>query len=145
MDARTPLTPGAADLAAWSDKYFLRTKETVGRFGDRRVTYAVFMRRPVVSAPRLAIDWLRSVMESRGAAVEIDLRQEEGKWVGAGEPLMYVTGPLYHLVDAETMLLQKIGPACVAAWNAYAIARSCRRSPSWRWTPGTARGWRWPS
>jgi len=121
MDARTPLTPGAADLAAWSDKYFLRTKETVGRFGDRRVTYAVFMRRPVVSAPRLAIDWLRSVMESRGAAVEIDLRQEEGKWVGAGEPLMYVTGPLYHLVDAETMLLQKIGPACVAAWNAYAM------------------------
>lgn len=121
MDARIPLTPGAADLAAWSDKYFLRTKETVGRFGDRRVTYAVFMRRPVVSAPRLAIDWLTSVMESRGAEVEIDLRHDEGKWVGAGEPLLYVTGPLYHLVDAETVLLQKIGPTCVAAWNAYAM------------------------
>ena len=39
----------------------------------------------------------------------------------AGEPLMYVTGPFVHLVDLETMLLQKIGPTCVAAWNAYTM------------------------
>ena len=41
--------------AAWSDHYSLKTKAAVPeRFGDRRVTYAIFMRRPVVSAPRLA-------------------------------------------------------------------------------------------
>jgi nicotinate phosphoribosyltransferase len=32
---------------------------------------------------------------------------------------MYITGPFRHLVDLETMLLQRIGPACVAAWNAF--------------------------
>ena len=34
---------------------------------------------------------------------------------------MYVTGPLYHLIDTETVLLQKIGPVCVAAYNAYTM------------------------
>src|SRR5207248_6569755 len=42
-------------------------------------------------------------------------------WVGAGAPILYVTGPLYHLVDLETVLLQKLGPACVAAYNASAM------------------------
>ena len=31
---------------------------------------------------------------------------------------LHVTGPLYHLVDLETVLLQKLGPACVAAATA---------------------------
>ena len=39
-------------LTAWTDHYFNRTKAAVGRFGDQKVTYALFMRRPVVSAPR---------------------------------------------------------------------------------------------
>ena len=43
----------------------------------------------------------------------------EGAWVGAGEPLAYITGSLVHLSDLETILLQKIGPASVAAHNAY--------------------------
>jgi nicotinate phosphoribosyltransferase len=108
-----------ADIAGWTDVYFKRTKAAVERFGDARVTYAVFMRRPVVSAPRLAVDWLRAVTASRGAPVEIDLMHPEGRWVGAGEPLMYVTGSFVHLVDLETLLLQRIGPACVAAYNAF--------------------------
>jgi len=105
----------------WTDAYFNRTKQAIGRFGDATVTYAVFMRRPVVSAPRLAIDWLRDVAAARGFSVDIDLRYEESRWVGAGEPLMYVSGPFYHLVDLETLLLQKIGPTCVAAYNAFSM------------------------
>ena len=35
--------------------------------------------------------------------------------------LEYVTGPFYQLVDLETLLLQKLGPACVAAYNAYTM------------------------
>ncbi len=108
-------------LARWTDKYFVRTKGAVGRFGDCRATYAVFMRRPVVSAPRLALDWLQAVAAERGVAVDVDLRFTEGRWVGAGQPLMYVTGPLFHLVDTETLLLQKLGPTCVAAYNAYTM------------------------
>ncbi|HYD97736.1 MAG TPA: nicotinate phosphoribosyltransferase [Alphaproteobacteria bacterium] len=110
--------PTSSELAQWTDKYFKRTKDTVGRFGDVKVTYAVFMRRPVVAAPRLAIDWLKSIAAERGIEVEIELNVPEGKWVGAGEPMMYITGPFFHLVETETLFLQKLGPACVAAYNA---------------------------
>jgi nicotinate phosphoribosyltransferase len=114
-------TPGEGDVARLTDHYFTKTKAAVGRFGDKRVTYAVFMRRPVVAAPRLALDWLEGIAAARGTKFEIDLRHKEGEWTGAGDPLMYVTGSLYHLVDLETLYLQKLGPACVAAYNAYTM------------------------
>ncbi len=107
------------DVAGHTDAYFNRTKAVIGRFGDKRVTYAIFLRRPVISAPRLMLDWLRAVSAERGAEIEIELRFEEGDWVGAGEPIVYLTGSFYHLADLETLLLQRIGPACVAAHNAY--------------------------
>ncbi len=110
-----------AGIAAWTDVYFKRTKTIVERFGDQRATYAVFMRRPVISAPRLAIEWLERVAAARGVTFNIELRYPEGKWVGAGEPILYLTGPLHHLCDLETLLLQKLGPACVAAYNAYTM------------------------
>jgi nicotinate phosphoribosyltransferase len=110
-----------ADIAAWTDQYFRRTKDVVGRFGDATVTYALFMRRPVVSAPRLAMDWLHEMAKRRGTRFKIDVCVEEGHWVGAGEPILYVTGSLFHLVDLETLLLQKLGPPCVAAYNAYTM------------------------
>ena len=110
--------PEEADVAAWTDAYFNRSKGIVRKFGDVAVTYAVFMRRPVVSAPRLTIDWLEAMAAARGVAIEIDLQYPEGKWVGAGEPILYLTGPFEHLVDLETLFLQKLGAACVAAYNA---------------------------
>jgi nicotinate phosphoribosyltransferase len=117
-----PGRPGeAASLAARTDSYFLKTKAIVGAFGDREATYAVFMRRPVISAPRFAIEFLEGMAAERGTRFEIELNHPEASWVGAGEPIMYVTGSLYHLVDLETLLLQKLGPACVAANNASAM------------------------
>src|ERR1700730_168555 len=117
--------PMAADavpaLAAQTDSYFLKTKAIVGRFGDRPASYAVFMRRPVICTPRLALDFLRSQATERGTHFAIELNHPEGAWVGAGDPILYVTGSLFHLVDLETVLLQKLGPACVAAYNAYAM------------------------
>jgi len=112
----------AADIAARADSYFNRTKEVVARFGDKRVTYAVFLRRPVISAPRLMTDWLETVAAARDTAFDIDLMYPEGAWVGAGEPLVYITGSFVQLSDLETILLQKIGPACVAAHNAYQMS-----------------------
>jgi len=109
------------ELAARTDSYFLKTKAIVGRFGDREATYAVFMRRPVICTPRLAIEFLERVAAERGTSFSIELNHPEAAWVGAGEPILYLTGPLYHLVDLETVLLQKIGPACVAAYNASAM------------------------
>jgi nicotinate phosphoribosyltransferase len=106
-------------IAARTDSYFNRTKAIVERFGDCRVTYAVFLRRPVISAHRLAVDWLRAVARARGTAFDIALTHEEGAWVGAGDPIFYLSGSFVQLVDLETIMLQKLGAACVAAHNAY--------------------------
>jgi nicotinate phosphoribosyltransferase len=109
------------DLPRLTDVYFLRTKEVVRRFGDKEATYALFMRRPVVCTPKLMVDFLEAMARERRTRFEIELNYAEGDWVGAGEPMIYVTGSLYHLVDLETIYLQKLGPACVAAYNAYAM------------------------
>ncbi len=119
--AGTAAGPGGDDVARLTDHYFLRTKAIVERYGDCRVTYAVFMRRPVLFTPRLAVQWLERIAAERATRFDIRLNYEEGAWVGAGEPLMYVGGSLFHLVDLETILLQKLGAACVAAYNAYTM------------------------
>ena len=108
-------------LARRTDHYFKRTREIVERHGDVRVTYAVFMRRPVIFCPRLAVEWLQRAAAERGTAFDIEPCFEEGAWVGAGEPLMYITGALAELVDLETLYLQRLGPPCVAAYNAFTM------------------------
>jgi nicotinate phosphoribosyltransferase len=118
-----------ADIAARTDAYFARTKAIVEKFGDVHVTYAVFLRRPVICAPGRALDWLKQVAQARNTSFEIDLRFAEGAWAGAGEPLLYISGSFSKLVDLETLLLQKIGPTCVAAHNAYQMCMAL---------PGTA-------
>jgi len=115
-DARAALDTA---IAARTDAYFNRTRQIVQRFGDSRVTYAVFLRRPVVSAPRLMLSWLEDVARSRGTRIEIELMHTEGTWVGAGDPILYLSGSFAELADLETLYLQKLGPACVAAHNAY--------------------------
>ncbi|MGH7004435.1 MAG: hypothetical protein ACREIP_10855, partial [Alphaproteobacteria bacterium] len=83
------LLPEERDVAAWTDHYFNRSKGIVGKFGDLEVTYAIFMRRPVVSAPRLMLEWLESIAAARGTRFEARLKSPAGKWVGAGEPILY--------------------------------------------------------
>ena len=65
--------PSDKEIPRWTDHYFLRTKEAAKRFGDKRVTYALFIRRPVISAPRLAIDWLQAIAAERKTRFEIEL------------------------------------------------------------------------
>ena len=102
-----------------TDTYFNHTRKVVMAHGDCEVTYAVFMRRPVTFAGRLAIEWITAMAQSRGATLKIEQLYVEGAWIGAGEPMCYVTGPFSVLVDLETIFLQRLGPACVAAYNAY--------------------------
>ena len=113
------MSPAEGDVRAWTDSYFNRTRAVVEKFGDCRVTYAVFLRRPVISAPRLATAWLDSIAASRGTHFDIELMHQEGDWVGAGDPIFYLSGSFAQLADLETILLQKLGAACVAAHNAY--------------------------
>ncbi|GGB49181.1 nicotinate phosphoribosyltransferase [Tistrella sp. BH-R2-4] len=109
-------------VAAYTDVYFKRTRRIVERFGDRSVTYAVFMRRPVLATLKLAIDWIEAMARLRGVEINIEPCHEEGSWVGAGEPLMYLTGPMSALVELETVYLQRIGAPCVAAYYAWSMA-----------------------
>jgi len=102
-----------------TDTYFNHTRKVVMAHGDCEVTYAVFMRRPVTFAGRLAIEWITAMAQSRGATLKIEQLYVEGAWIGAGEPMCYITGPFSVLVDLETIFLQRLGPACVAAYNAY--------------------------
>jgi nicotinate phosphoribosyltransferase len=115
------MLPDPNELPRLTDIYFLRTKEIVRRFGDRPATYAIFMRRPVICTPKLMVDFLEAMAAERRTKFDIQLNYSEGDWVGAGEPLLYLTGSLFHLVDLETVYLQKLGPPCVAAYNAYAM------------------------
>lgn len=108
-------------VAAHTDTYFKKTKEIVQKVGDKQVTYAVFMRRPVIFCPRLMVEWLEKMGAARGVKFQIELLHEEGTWVGAGEPLLYLSGPMSQIVDLETLYLQKLGAACVAAYNAYSM------------------------
>jgi nicotinate phosphoribosyltransferase len=102
-----------------TDTYFNHTRKVVMANGDCEVTYAVFMRRPVTFAGRLAIEWITAMAKDRGATLKIEQLYVEGAWIGAGEPMCYITGPFSVLVDLETIFLQRLGPACVAAYNAY--------------------------
>ena len=56
----------------YTDSYFNLTRKIVQENGDAHVTYAVFMRRPVTLASKLAIDWLLKITEERGVSVKIE-------------------------------------------------------------------------
>ncbi|MCZ6509298.1 MAG: nicotinate phosphoribosyltransferase [Alphaproteobacteria bacterium] len=113
-----PVRPAVEDISALTDVYFSKSRAAVEKFGDMTVTYGVFMRRTVVCAPRLATDWLRAVAAARDTAFDIELCVAESHIAEADEAMLYITGSLYHLVDLETLYLQKLGAACVAAYNA---------------------------
>ncbi|KXV33239.1 nicotinate phosphoribosyltransferase [Gluconobacter thailandicus] len=109
-------------IEARTDAYFGRTRQIVEHFGDSRVTYAVFIRRPVIAACGIAVTWLRNVAKEQGFDLQVREVYEEGQWVGAGEPILYLTGPFSRLAPLETLLLQRLGACCVAAHNAYQMA-----------------------
>ena len=111
--------PSLEDQPSLTDSYFNLTRRVVNSFGDIRVTYAIFMRRPITLAPKLAIKWLKNIIDLRGGDLEINQLHKEGAWVGAGEPLFYIRSKMSNIVDLETIFLQKLGAPCVAAYNAY--------------------------
>jgi|TARA_B110000238_G_scaffold63217_1_gene69380 nicotinate phosphoribosyltransferase len=102
-----------------TDNYFLKTKKIISKFGDKQVTYAIFLRRPGILAIKMAMDWIKFVASKRKIKIILKSPYKEGDWFGAGEPILYITGSMKNLVDLETLYLQKIGPSCIAAANAY--------------------------
>ena len=108
-------------FASWTDHYFFNTREIVKQQGDVSVCYAYFMRRPVRYCPMLALRFLKETLGEKVYREDILIEEvfQEGEWVGAGEPMLFITGSFDLLVMLETRFLQLLGPACVAAENAY--------------------------
>jgi len=123
-------------ISSRTDTYFKRTRKIVRQHGDLRVTYAVFMRRPVIFCPRLAIEWISGAAQERGTTFDIQPQFDEGAIVGAGETLLYISGQMSDLVDLETIYLQRLGAPCVASYNAYEM---CRDLPGVRFLAMDAR------
>ncbi|MDB2478743.1 nicotinate phosphoribosyltransferase [Alphaproteobacteria bacterium] len=122
------LRPTPDQLPLVTDTYFLRTKDIISAYGDTEVTYAIFMRRPVIAALDPAVSWLVQIVKDRNGSVNIKRSFEEGSDVGAGEPMIYISGSMLLLVDLETALLQKIGATCVAAYNARSMVDSLKKT-----------------
>ena len=77
----------------------------------------------------VAKSWqLKKYMDDAKPRRVLDVVHPEGAWVGAGEPIAYITGSFQALADCETIFLQKLGPACVAAYNAWTMCADMPKS-----------------
>ena len=105
-------------VAARTDKYFTKTRNIVGKFGEKNVTYGVFIRREVIVALESAI----AIIKEFCPEATITRHLPDGAIAAPKTKLMSITGPLSKLVELETIFLQKTGFACVCAYNAYRMA-----------------------
>ncbi|WP_334176795.1 hypothetical protein [Pseudoxanthobacter sp.] len=114
------LPPVDSDVAARTDAYFLKTRAIVEAFGDCRVTYAVFLRTDCIVAIDKAIELIEAVYpEDSAIQLEIHRTVPEGTLLTSGRPLFTVTGSMAALSPVETVMLQRVGFACVSAFNAF--------------------------
>lgn len=116
-----------AYVRARTDKYFSKSREIVEKFGDRTVTYGVFLRHGVICAANPAIDFLRRYYPSDAIPLRITRLYEEGAFVPDQKPIFTYSGSFAALVELETLILQRTGVACVCAYNAYKMAMSLRK------------------
>jgi nicotinate phosphoribosyltransferase len=105
-----------------TDKYFSKSSAIVEKFGDQTVTYGVFMRRRVICAINPAIEILRDCYPTTATPLKITRLHEEGAYVPDGKPMFTYTGSFANLLELETLILQRVGVACVAAYNANKMA-----------------------
>lgn len=112
-------------VAARTDAYFAKTAKIVASLGDARVTYAAFLRSDAVAAVDPAIAFLKAAYPADAEIpLEVSRPVPEGTLVASGKPLLYVAGSLVALSTLETLLLQRVGFACVSAYNAFTMAQA---------------------
>jgi len=114
-------------LKSRTDKYFTKSREIVERFGDRTVTYGVFLRRGVICAVNPAIDVLRQYYSAQAEPLQITRLYEEGAFVPDQTAIFTYTGSFAALVELETLVLQRVGVACVSAYNAHKMATNLKK------------------
>src|SRR5512146_1906185 len=105
-----------------TDKYFTKTRQIVEKFGDKSVTYGVFLRRGTICAVNPALEILREYYPQGIAPLKITRLYEEGAFVPDQKPIFTYTGSFAALAELETLVLRRVGTACVSAYNAYKMA-----------------------
>jgi nicotinate phosphoribosyltransferase len=110
-----------------TDKYFTKSRQILEKFGDRSVTYGVFLRRSVICAVNPAIDLLRQYYSAQAEPLRITRPYEEGAFVPDQKPIFTYTGSFAALVELETLILQRVGIPCVSAYNAYKMAMNLNK------------------
>src|SRR5215510_2775331 len=105
-----------------TDKYFTKSREVVEKFGDKIVTYGIFMRGRVICAINPAIEVLREYYPADATPLKITRLYEEGAFVPDQKPIFTYTGSFASLLELETLILQHVGVACVSAYNTYKMA-----------------------
>jgi nicotinate phosphoribosyltransferase len=110
-----------------TDKYFTKSRQIVERFGDKVATYGVFMRRRVICAVNPAIDLLRERYVSE-TPLTVTRLYEEGAFVPDQKPMFLYSGSFAALLELETLVLQRVGIACISAFNAYKMAMNLSKA-----------------
>jgi nicotinate phosphoribosyltransferase len=114
-----------SDIARRSDAYFLKTAAIVAAHGDCRATYAVFLRTDCIVAVERAVELLEELYPADASwPLEIRRIAPEGTILASGKPLLYLTGSMTALAPLETLLLQRVGFACVSAMNAFTMCQA---------------------
>jgi nicotinate phosphoribosyltransferase len=109
-----------------TDVYFTKTRNAIQTENLMdEATYGVFLRHESICAINEAIDFIESVAQN----TIIDRYFEEGSLVPSETPLFSYTGQILDLVELETHILQKVGFACISAYNAYKMSLACRNVP----------------
>jgi len=107
------------------DKYFTKTRHIVEMHGEKEVTYGVFIRRDIVVAVQPALDLIKKYCPE----AKVVRLHSEGTILPAETKIFTVTGPFSKLVELETLFLQKVGFACVSAYNAYKMTLALPKVP----------------
>jgi nicotinate phosphoribosyltransferase len=127
-----PLEPLSSEQQAYvrrrTDKYFTKSRQIVEKFGDKTVTYGVFLRRGVICAVNPAIEMLRQYYPADATPLKITRLYEEGAFVPDQKPIFLYTGSFAALAELETLILQRVGVACVSAYNANRMAMNLKKA-----------------
>ena len=116
MAESNSLGPSPDRQPALTDTYFKHTRQIVTAHGDCVVEYAVFMRRPVTYAGRLAVAWLQSMCAHRKAEVIID------------EPGFFTPRMVMHEWVASITTATPGGWACVGRWVMMPVMHAAKKN-----------------
>src|SRR5260370_4372405 len=110
-----------------TEKYLSKWGQGGEKCGSRIGPTAVFLCGGGICAGNPAIEVLRSYCSAKAEPLGITRLYEEGAFVPDQKALFTYTGSFAALVELETLILQRVGVACVSAYHAYKMAMNLKK------------------